>query len=371
MRVPITASFFWQSPKPRSRAGSRATKPGDDVKSHVSRVTKTTEYPPLPMSVMGETNVWSPMSQATKLPPSSHKAHSRAHSKAPSISPSDSPSQMKWKVPKIKTVASEDGGAAAAAAAERRAANGGCLRDSLWFDFLLSLSGEGRSPGPASAVLSSHQSRPFSPYRHAPTTENMFAIAADGGRLMSPNKSYKAPSLASKRSVAADDADKDKTPTPSRAQSPSVELDQNEVALVREAIASRRTSYAAPPSQLEPDVVDSHFHDMDLCILLHQMDDYNTHEVVKKALRKAVRQRVKKLGMKYDNDSIKQYRKSFHDHDPQVHMQPGYEPTLTQVCGLMICFEMSHRDADAFHGAGHAGLGEGADEWDEHGARAL
>jgi hypothetical protein len=60
------------------------------------------------------------------------------------------------------------------------------------------------------------------------------------------------------------------------------------------------------------------------------MDDYNTHEVVKKALRKAVRQRVKKLGMKYDSESIKQYRKSFHDHDPEVHMRPGYQPSASQ-----------------------------------------
>jgi hypothetical protein len=39
---------------------------------------------------------------------------------------------------------------------------------------------------------------------------------------------------------------------------------------------------------------------MDLCILLHQVDDQYTHEVVKKVLRKAIRQRVKKLGLKYD-----------------------------------------------------------------------
>jgi hypothetical protein len=195
------------------------------------------------------------------------------------------------------------------------------------------------SLSPGSPVLS-HQSRPFSPYRHAPTTGDMFAIAADGGGVISPAKSsHKAPSIRSrsqnnsKRSVV----DADKTPTPSRAQSPqspSIELDQNEAQLVRDAIASRRTSYAAPPSNLEPEVANSHFHDMDLCILLHQMDDYNTHEVVKKALRKAVRQRVKKLGMKYDSESIKQYRKSFHDHDPEVHLQPGYLPPVR----LAMCY---------------------------------
>jgi hypothetical protein len=64
--------------------------------------------------------------------------------------------------------------------------------------------------------------------------------------------------------------------------------------------AGNRTSYA--PSTLEPEIVHSHFHDMDLCILLHQMDDNTTHEVVKKALRKALRQRVKKLGIKHDQE---------------------------------------------------------------------
>jgi hypothetical protein len=166
----------------------------------------------------------------------------------------------------------------------------------------------------------------------------MFALAADAGPITSPKSPSKAPSISrsqnnSKRSVV--DLDKDKTPTPSRVQSPqspSIELDQNEAQLVMDAIASRRTSYAAPPSNLEPEIANSHFHDMDLCILLHQMDDHNTHEVVKKALRKAVRQRVKKLGMKYDSESIKQYRKSFHDHEPDVHLQPGYQPTIQQVC---------------------------------------
>jgi hypothetical protein len=32
------------------------------------------------------------------------------------------------------------------------------------------------------------------------------------------------------------------------------------------------------------------------------MDDNTTHEVVKKVLQKALRQRIKKLGMKYDQD---------------------------------------------------------------------
>jgi hypothetical protein len=67
---------------------------------------------------------------------------------------------------------------------------------------------------------------------------------------------------------------------------------------------------------------------MNLCILLHQLDDPSQHEVVKKAVRKAVKARVKQLGMKYDNETIKQYRKSFHDHDPSVHLRPDYQPPL-------------------------------------------
>ena len=96
------------------------------------------------------------------------------------------------------------------------------------------------------------------------------------------------------------EGDRDLTPTPSRAHSPDG-LDDEEARMVNVALAAQtpRTSiYAAP---LEPEIA-SHFHDMELCILLHQENDPAQHEIVKKALRKAVRQRVKKLGMKYDNE---------------------------------------------------------------------
>ena len=64
-----------------------------------------------------------------------------------------------------------------------------------------------------------------------------------------------------------------------------------------------RTSYAPSamaPSTLGPDVVNSHYHDGELCQLLHALDQPMA-EPVKKAVRKAVRTRIKKLGMKYDN----------------------------------------------------------------------
>jgi len=69
---------------------------------------------------------------------------------------------------------------------------------------------------------------------------------------------------------------------------------------------------------------------MELCQLLHSLDTPALPEVVKKAVRKAVRARVKKLGMKSDNESIRQYRKSFHDHDPRVHLQENFIPTINE-----------------------------------------
>jgi hypothetical protein len=97
------------------------------------------------------------------------------------------------------------------------------------------------------------------------------------------------------------ESDGNKTPRALSPQSPSAELNPNEAQIIKDVIASRRSSYALPPSELENEVANSHFHDMDLCILLHQMDDPSAHDVVKQALKKAVRQRVKKLGMKYDS----------------------------------------------------------------------
>lgn len=87
-----------------------------------------------------------------------------------------------------------------------------------------------------------------------------------------------------------------------RARSPDEHsLDQVEARIVDAALAAAtpRTSYFAEP--LEPGI-SSHYHDMELCVLLHQEGDPNVHDVVKRALRKAVVQRVKKLGMKYDHE---------------------------------------------------------------------
>ncbi|KAI0355625.1 hypothetical protein OH77DRAFT_1402569 [Trametes cingulata] len=119
--------------------------------------------------------------------------------------------------------------------------------------------------------------------------------------------------------------DPDSTPTPSRPASPIENLNAEEQRMVQDLLtrpSRSRTSYAPSamaPSMLEPEIQNSHFHDMELCQLLHALDQ-PMGEPVKKAVRKAVRARVKKLGMKYDNESIKAYRKSYHDHDPSVHL---------------------------------------------------
>lgn len=101
--------------------------------------------------------------------------------------------------------------------------------------------------------------------------------------------------------------DADATPTPSRPESPVQDLNPEEQRLVSDFLArpaGTRTSYAASamtPSMLEPEIQNTHFHDAELCQLLHALDTPMA-EPVKKAIRKAVRTRVKKLGMKYDNE---------------------------------------------------------------------
>ncbi|KAH7108143.1 hypothetical protein BKA62DRAFT_681217 [Auriculariales sp. MPI-PUGE-AT-0066] len=89
---------------------------------------------------------------------------------------------------------------------------------------------------------------------------------------------------------------------------PGDELDEEEEEMVNELLTrTPRTSYTTP-SVLAAEIQHSSHHDEDLCILLHAADDSHTHEVVKRAVRKAIRTRLKKLGMKGDNDAIKAYR---------------------------------------------------------------
>jgi hypothetical protein len=65
---------------------------------------------------------------------------------------------------------------------------------------------------------------------------------------------------------------------------------------------STYTAFTTTPSVLAGEVVASHFHDEELCILLHAADNEATHDVVKKVLRKGVRERVKKLGLDHQRE---------------------------------------------------------------------
>lgn len=306
----------------QSRAGSRSQVP--------------TDYPPLPPSTL-----LSPPGRASQLPLSP-----RSHHRAPSVSPSDSPSQAPLKA--ARRAERERELREKEKERMRSVISGGAMSD---VDGAASKRG-----GPMSAASGpmspSHHNRPFSPYRHAPTQEDLLFAAASAAQVQKSSSQLNAlsqlnvntsqlnvggggsklshvshhshhthqshvshqsqhshhthQSQSRARSLSNAEDDGGVTPTPSRPHSPSFSLDPAEEEMVAKALAARgatnRTSYA--PSTLEPEIVNSHFHDMDLCILLHQMDDNTTHEVVKKALRKALRQRVKKLGMKFDQEVL-------------------------------------------------------------------
>ncbi|KAF8331882.1 uncharacterized protein EI90DRAFT_896854 [Cantharellus anzutake] len=64
-----------------------------------------------------------------------------------------------------------------------------------------------------------------------------------------------------------------------------------------------RSAYTAlTSSALAGEVNASHFHDEELCILLHAADNEGTHEVVRKVLRKGVRERVRRLGLDHQRE---------------------------------------------------------------------
>ncbi|KDQ57602.1 hypothetical protein JAAARDRAFT_269020 [Jaapia argillacea MUCL 33604] len=280
-----------------------------------SRVTdNVTQYPPLPNSSV------LPTLDIPKTP--------KAPSRAPSISPSDSPSNYKPKPSKqpsaraMSPVRSNDGYEQSPRAQPRdvQSYQGGAARS--------------HASGALSPTSGAGMSWAFSPHRHAPTQADLFhaAMGATGEPKSPRSPSKQASAIRSQLSGYPEQQAREGgvTPTPSRPQSPLDAMNDDDQRLVRDLLSKRasRTSMAA--SALETDIQQSHFHDMELCILLHVLEDPMQHEITKRAVRKAVRGRVKKLGMKYDNESIKQYRKSFHDHDPTVHLQPNYVPSFTQ-----------------------------------------
>lgn len=118
-------------------------------------------------------------------------------------------------------------------------------------------------------------------------------------RALSPPQSF---TERSQRSGVIPARDHDVTPTLSRVQSPSDSLNDEERRLVRSVLDRKTPRTSIAPSALAEQISRSHFHDQDLCILLHAADDPMTHDVVKKAVRKAVSARLKKLDMKHDKE---------------------------------------------------------------------
>ncbi|KZT29192.1 hypothetical protein NEOLEDRAFT_1175492 [Neolentinus lepideus HHB14362 ss-1] len=234
-------------------------------------------------------------------------------SKTPSISPSDSPSNFK---PKTNGVAKANLSQRAMSPVREQQSPRGQPRD---------INGV-RSH--VSGMSGQNLNRAFSPHRHAPTTEDLFHVAMMSG-VMSQDQQKQPSVMASQvngnRSVANDGG---ATPRQSRPQSP-MDMDEGDAEKVRDLLSRRMSRTTMSLANLEADLQNSHFHDMELCVLLHALEDSQLHDITKKAVQKAVKQRIKKLGMKYDVESINQYRKSFHNHDPEIHMEPNYVPTLT------------------------------------------
>ncbi|KAG8732212.1 hypothetical protein FRC11_015034 [Ceratobasidium sp. 423] len=88
----------------------------------------------------------------------------------------------------------------------------------------------------------------------------------------------------------------DATPTPSEAGFIDRVPEMSERELL-EVLKTPRTSYTVSPSVLAEEVGRTHYHDEDLCILLHAAEDPNQHEVIRKAVRKAAKTRLKRLAI--------------------------------------------------------------------------
>ncbi|CAE6417026.1 unnamed protein product [Rhizoctonia solani] len=88
----------------------------------------------------------------------------------------------------------------------------------------------------------------------------------------------------------------DSTPTPSESGFIDRVPEMSERELL-EVLKTPRTSYTVSPSVLAEEVSRTHYHDEDLCILLHAAEDPSQHEVIRKAVRKAAKMRIKRLGI--------------------------------------------------------------------------
>ena len=373
VQSPVNGSKLSQTASKQKAASSRAKSPANDpdrplsprsgiLSQGPSRATQKTsrgtdtgnKYPLLPDSRV-ESHAEEPQeSELGPLPPftpgrsksQGGHGHSRAPSKASTLAPSDSPSvaglkYYKKRAARLEQELQEKEQAAAALLMKSPKSQGQPIPNPI---------------SPKSPTL-----RATSP-RQQVTQEDFIQVAnALSPRIVPQTNGHGHSHNGGVNGYQHHDHE-DQTPVQSRTHSQvDEELDEEEEEMVR-TILSRTPRTSMAPSALELDVQNSHFHDMELCELLHSLEAPNLPEVVKKAVRKAVRARVKKLGMKSDNEvsfrwhlskclsssdlsiqSIRQYRKSFHDHDPRVHLQPNFVPELSEVClpmALLFCHKI-------------------------------
>lgn len=313
VQSPVNGSKLSQAGSKQKAASNRAKSPANDaerllsprsggpsqsqsrVTHKTSRGTETgTKYLPLPDSrTESRAEEQRQESEVGPLPPfasgrsKSQGGHglSRAPSKVSTLAPSDSPSVAGLKYYKKRAMQLEQ------ELHEKEQAAVNMLKSP-------------RSQGqPMSNPMSpkSPTVRAMSP-RQQVTQEDLMQVASALSPRMVPQANGHSHSHLTGSSGHQHHDHEEQASAQSRTQSQvDEELDEEEEEMVR-TILSRTPRESMAPSALEPDVQNSHFHDMELCELLHSLDAQNMPEVVKKAVRKAVRARVKKLGMKSDNE---------------------------------------------------------------------
>ena len=312
VQSPVNGSKLSQTPSKQKAASSRAKSPANDAERLLSprsgvpsqsqsRATQKTargtetgaRYLTLPESrAESRAEEQRQESEVGPLPPftpgrsksQGGPGHSRAPSKVSTLAPSDSPSVAGLKYYKKKAALLEQ------ELHEKEQAVAGLSMKSPRSQ------GQPNLMSPKSPTV-----RAMSP-RQQVAQEDLMQVASALSPRMVPQTNGHSHSHISGTNGHQHHDHEEQTPAQSRTQSQvDEELDEEEEEMVR-TILSRTPRTSMAPSALEPDVQNSHFHDMELCELLHSLDEPSLPEVVKKAVRKAVRARVKKLGMKSDNE---------------------------------------------------------------------
>lgn len=126
---------------------------------------------------------------------------------------------------------------------------------------------------------------------------------ANGERAATPTRSHLSRSGPYEHDHRLHPPHDDVTPTPSEAGIIDRVPDMSERELL-EVLKTPRTSYTVSPSVLADEVQRSHYHDEDLCILLHAAEDPSQHDVIRKAVRKAAKMRIRRLEeeVRYDQE---------------------------------------------------------------------